>query len=55
MAIVSFTVEDLDGLQAAWLSPPRPLAPPPYDGRRAALLRGAAGELVELVESQPRA
>jgi catechol 2,3-dioxygenase-like lactoylglutathione lyase family enzyme len=56
MAIVTFGVRRLDALGAAPLATPAALAGPaarsnaPYHGRRAMLLRGGAGELVELVE-----
>lgn len=49
MAIVSFVARDLDSVAARALAPPAQLAAPPYDGRRALTLRGAAGELIELV------
>jgi catechol 2,3-dioxygenase-like lactoylglutathione lyase family enzyme len=42
MAMVTFAVRSLDGLAARAVAP--------YAGRRAVLLRGGAGELVELVE-----
>lgn len=44
MAVVSIAAEELPAR-----IPGHRLSSPPYDGRRAALLRGAAGELVELV------
>lgn len=50
MAIVTFTVPRLDGLPASPLAGPSVLAGAPYGGRRSLLLRGGAGELVELVE-----
>lgn len=50
MAMVSFGVRSLDDVHAGFLAGPRPIECLPYSGRRAALLRGAAGELIELVE-----
>jgi hypothetical protein len=55
LALVSFAHDDLESEPIASLLSgavqPRPEAP--YRGRRAAILRGAAGELIELVESAP--
>jgi catechol 2,3-dioxygenase-like lactoylglutathione lyase family enzyme len=50
MSMVSFSVESLDGLDLEFLAPPRPIAVAPYNGRRTAVMRGAAGEYIELVE-----
>jgi catechol 2,3-dioxygenase-like lactoylglutathione lyase family enzyme len=50
IAMVSFRVDDLDAVVAEFVVPPRSVEAFPYMGRRAALLRGAAGELIELVE-----
>jgi catechol 2,3-dioxygenase-like lactoylglutathione lyase family enzyme len=52
-AIVSFECADLAALRVRWVQPPRALPEAPYVGRRAGLLRGAAGELIELIESSP--
>lgn len=50
IAMVSFGVERLpDSL--AWVAPPQQPAVAPYQGRRAALCVGAAGELIELIEA----
>lgn len=49
-AVVSFECADLDALSVAWVQPPRALRDPPYDGRRAGITRGAAGEWIELIE-----
>ena len=51
MAMVSFEAHDLDAKKPPWLVLPRVRKDLPYAGRRAGLLRGAAGELVELVET----
>jgi hypothetical protein len=50
MAIVSFAAPDLSARALPWLVPPSKQLGKPYDGRRAGLLRGAAGELVEIIE-----
>jgi len=50
MAMVTFGVEDLDALDGNFVSPPRKIDAAPYSGARVALVRGAAGELIELVE-----
>jgi catechol 2,3-dioxygenase-like lactoylglutathione lyase family enzyme len=54
MAIVTFAAQSLDRSGAAplpWLAAPRAHSGLPYSGRRAALLEGAAGELIEIVET----
>ncbi|MEY3465076.1 MAG: VOC family protein [Steroidobacteraceae bacterium] len=51
LAMVSFETDDLDARALDWLVAPRRRDDAPYSGRRAGLLRGAAGELVELVET----
>jgi len=50
MAIVGFEVDSFDGLEHLMVGPVRPLSSPPYDGRNVVVLRGAAGELIELIE-----
>ena len=50
-AMVSFTVERLDGLGLEWRSAPRALKDFPYDGRRVAVTVGPAGEWLELIET----
>lgn len=54
LAKVSFEVADLEARPLPWLRAPQILSAAPYAGRRAGLLRGAAGELIELVERLPR-
>lgn len=49
VAIVSFAVRSLDGLDIDFIRPPAAL----YDGRRAATFIGPAGELTELIEVGP--
>jgi len=51
MAVVSFAVDDLDQLDVEFLAPPRVVGAAPYEGRRVALTRGVAGELIELIEN----
>jgi hypothetical protein len=51
MAMVSFHVERLDALPVPPRAPAAPVAVPPYDGRRAAVIIGPAGEWLELIES----
>lgn len=51
IAMVSFGAADLDARALPWRSPPRMRTEPPYDGARAGLLRGPAGEWLEIVES----
>lgn len=54
IAMVTFEVESLDAVAVPFVSPPALYNPAPYDGRRSATVKGAAGELIELVESRPR-
>ena len=51
MAMVSFTVDSIDD-SLPWRVPPMPHAEAPYNGRRAGVVVGAAGELIELVASK---
>ncbi len=44
------TVRSLDALRVAFITPPAPREGLAYGGRRAATARGAAGELLEIVE-----
>lgn len=52
MSMVSFAVKSLDGLDLEFIAPPRRIEEAPYDGRRVAVARGAAGEYLELVEDR---
>jgi hypothetical protein len=49
IAMVSFVTRDLD-IPLPWRSAPRPLPGAPYSGRRAGVIRGPAGEWIELIE-----
>jgi len=50
IAIVSFGVTELPR-SVEWIAPPRALPQAPYHGRKAGLCRGAAGELIEVIET----
>jgi catechol 2,3-dioxygenase-like lactoylglutathione lyase family enzyme len=52
MSMVSFSVKSLDALELEFLAQPRRIEAAPYDGRRTALMRGAAGEYIELIEER---
>jgi catechol 2,3-dioxygenase-like lactoylglutathione lyase family enzyme len=49
-AMVTLAVDDLDALDLDWITPPVARPGALYAGRRAASVRGLAGELLELVE-----
>lgn len=49
-AVVSFAVRSLAAIRAPLIAPPEALGGPLYAGRRTACTRGAAGELIELIE-----
>jgi catechol 2,3-dioxygenase-like lactoylglutathione lyase family enzyme len=49
-AVVSFAVRSLAAIRAPLIAPPETMGGPLYAGRRAACTRGAAGELIELIE-----
>ena len=50
IAITSFGVRSLDDLALDWLTPPAAQPGAAYGGRRAATVKGPAGELIELIE-----
>jgi catechol 2,3-dioxygenase-like lactoylglutathione lyase family enzyme len=50
-ALVSFITRSLDAVKAPFLSEPARHEGPLYAGRRTACVRGAAGELIELIEA----
>ena len=49
-AMVTLAVDDLDALDLDWIAPPMARKGALYAGRRAATVRGLAGELLELLE-----
>ncbi len=49
-AMVSFAVRSLAAIRAPFIAPPEVMAGPLYAGRKTACVRGAAGELIELIE-----
>jgi catechol 2,3-dioxygenase-like lactoylglutathione lyase family enzyme len=51
ISMVSFEVASFEGRPLPWITPPAIRTEAPYDGRRAGLLQGAAGEWIELVEA----
>jgi catechol 2,3-dioxygenase-like lactoylglutathione lyase family enzyme len=53
MAMVAFTTPSLDELGGRLLAAPAAIESAPYAGRRVGVIRGAAGELIELLEQQP--
>jgi catechol 2,3-dioxygenase-like lactoylglutathione lyase family enzyme len=50
-ALVTLAVRDLDSCTVNWICPPVPRFGPLYEGRQAGTCIGAAGELLELVET----
>ena len=52
IAMASMTIMSLDNLKTPLLAPARKIADKPYVGRRAAVVRGGAGELIELIEEK---
>jgi hypothetical protein len=48
---LAIAVRSLDARALPWAVPPTARAEAPYDGRRAGVLVGAAGEWIELVET----
>jgi len=53
ISMVGFTVEDLDAVPVPFRATPKQLDAAPYDGARVAVIEGAAGEWLELIE-QPK-
>ena len=51
-AILSFEVDSFDNFANTTLAPPRAILLMPYDGRSVAVVRGAAGELIELIKTR---
>jgi hypothetical protein len=53
MAMVSFLATEPDKLAVTWRKPVRPVAEPPYAGRRVGVTVGPAGEWIEVIEARP--
>jgi catechol 2,3-dioxygenase-like lactoylglutathione lyase family enzyme len=54
-AMVTLAVTDIEALDLDWLAPPAPREGAMYAGQRTGVVRGLAGELIELVEiARPR-
>ncbi len=53
IAMVTFLVDDINQYRDKWLSIPAAHDGAPYNGRRSVVLKGAAGEYLELVEDSP--
>ncbi len=51
VAMVSFAVDQLEGINVDWRGAPVALTANPYAGRRAAVTVGPAGEWIELIET----
>ena len=51
IAVVTLAVDDLDGLDLDWITPPVRRDGALYAKHRTATVRGLAGELLELVET----
>lgn len=54
MAMVTIETNSLEPVRNLLLAPPRRIEQMPYGGRRVGTLRGSAGELIELVEDEPK-
>ena len=54
LSIVSFAVDSIDAFKLDLIQPPVVIKESPYNGRRVAVTAGAAGELIELVETKVR-
>ncbi len=52
ISITSMIIESLDDLKTPLVAPARRIADKPYSGRRAAVVRGGAGELIEFIEER---
>lgn len=50
VAMVAFSVDDLDALDVDWRGTPATLSDAPYAGRRVGVTTGPAGEWIELIE-----
>ena len=52
IAMASIVIKSIDELKAPLVAPAKKVADKPYAGRRAAVVRGGAGELIEFIEEQ---
>jgi len=50
MSMVGFEVDSFDGLEKLMVAPAQSISAQPYNGRTTAVLRGAAGELIEIIK-----
>ncbi len=50
--MVSFAVECLDDIPVEFRAAPKAVPDQPYQGRRAAVIEGPAGEWLELIETE---
>jgi len=53
IAMVSFTVDSIPTGELDWVTRPHIIEQSPYAGARVAIIRGPAGELLELIEDPP--
>lgn len=54
ISMISFAVESLEAVKEPFIHPPVTVADAPYNGRRAAVIKGPSGELMELIETGKR-
>jgi hypothetical protein len=54
MSLVTFETDSLESVRDLFLAAPQRIKRMPYNGRRVGTIRGSAGELIELVESEPK-
>ncbi len=52
MSMVGFEVDSFDGLEQHMVAPAQAISSLPYNGRTTAVLRGPAGELIEVIKSR---
>ena len=50
--MLSIEVDSFESFANATLAPPQVISVMPYDGRSVAVVRGAAGELIERIKSR---
>ena len=49
--MIAFATPDIDAIDLPLLAPPAAIDAAPYNGRRTAITIGAAGEMIELIET----